>query len=58
MELVTDDREALSIDLTQSKEEIKKVNFSVKEGIQYRYGCYMGNCAAVSLWSITAKNTD
>ena len=37
MELVTDEKEALSIDLTQAKEEIKKVNFSIKEGIQYRY---------------------
>jgi len=36
MELVTDEKEPLCIDLTQSKEEIKKVNFSVKEGIQYR----------------------
>lgn len=36
MELVTEEREGLCLDLTLPKDEIKKVNFSVKEGIQYR----------------------
>jgi Rho GDP-dissociation inhibitor len=36
MELVSDQKDGLAIDLTLPKEEIKKVNFSVKEGIQYR----------------------
>jgi len=36
MELVTEERDGLCLDLTLPKDEIKKVNFSVKEGIQYR----------------------
>lgn len=36
MELVTDEKDSLAIDLTLPREEIKKVNFSVKEGISYR----------------------
>lgn len=36
MELLCDEKSGLAIDLTASKEEIKKVNFSVKEGISYR----------------------
>jgi len=36
MELVMEGREGFCFDLTLPKDEIKKVNFSVKEGIQYR----------------------
>jgi len=36
MELVTTEKDGLVIDLTLPPEEIKKVNFTVKEGIQYQ----------------------